>query len=411
MSARGRAGKTAMKISVDPGRRAYPAVIAFVGAVSLCACGARELTVGGDGGAGDAGLEAGTDAGATDSGAADAGRTVTLSNLALPTDTAGDELVTGEVSVLSWGGAYYFYWGNCRGVDCCSSLLGCADCCFSPPSPRYPDTCVYADGHAVVAYRTTDFLAWEPLGVALPVANRKAGIMFRPRVVRRAGSGTFIMWYEDRWDGQTGYAIAESATPGGPFHTIADTVVLHGDGRTGDFHLFVDDDASVYHVRTGIVIERLTADLTAGTGDFYTLSLPAYPSVEAPVMFKRDGRYYLLAGVDCCACAGGSNILVYTADHPLGPFTLQSDVGSNATPFDASVPDHYVTGAQGSEVMRVPGADGAPQFVWLGNQWVTSRDPGHPRDHDLLYWSVLQFDGDGRILHIVHQDAATLSLP
>ena len=340
-----------------------------------------------------------------------AGRTVTLSNLSLPKDTAGNDLITGESSVLSWGGAYYVYfndWGSCPGVDCCSSLLGCADCCFDPPSSRYPDTCVYANGHTVVVYRTTDFHTWEPLGVALPLANRKAGILFRPRVVYRASSGTFLMWYEDRWEGQTGYAIAESPTPEGPFVTIADTVNLHGTGRTGDFYLFVDDDGTAYHVRTGIVIEKLTPDFTAGTGDYYSLSLP---SVEAPLMFKRTGVYYLLAGVDCCACAGGSNVLVYTAEHPLDPFTFQSDVGSNPSRFSAHVPDHYVTGAQATDVIRVPAADGSLQFLWLGNQWVTAGGPGHPRDRDLLYWSVLRFDGDAQIQHLARQDAVTLSLP
>ena len=102
------------------------------------------------------------------------GRSVTLSNRSLPKDTAGNDLVTGEASVLAWGGAYYVYfndWGSCPGVDCCSSPLGCADCCFSPPSAQYPDTCVYADGHTVVVYRTTDFQTWEPQGVALPACQ------------------------------------------------------------------------------------------------------------------------------------------------------------------------------------------------------------------------------------------------
>jgi len=335
---------------------------------------------------------------------------VTLSNLVLPKDTAGNELITGEASVLSWDGAYYFYfndWGSCPGVDCCSSLLGCADCCFSPPTPQYPDTCVYANGHSVVVYRTNDFRTWEPLGEALPPTNRKDGIVFRPRVVYRPSSRTFLMWYEDRWDGQTGYAIAESATPEGPFFTIADTVNLDGPGRIGDFYVFVDDDGTAYHVRTGFVIEKLTADFTAGTGEYYTLSLPIG---EAPLMFRNNGRYYLLVGSDCCACVGGSNILVYTADQPLGPFTFQSDVGSNPSPFNLHVPDHFVTNAQGSEVIRVPSADGSLQFLWLGNQWVTAEGPDHPRDHDLLYWSMIGFDEKGQIQQFVRQDAITVSL-
>jgi hypothetical protein len=127
-------------------------------------------------------------------------------------------------------------------------------------------------------------------------------------------------------------------------------------------------------------------------------------------MFKRDGTYYLLAAIDCCACIGGSNVLVYTSDRPLGPFVFRGDVGSNPTPFHLHVPDHYVTGAQASDVIRIPAADGTAQFLWLGNQWVTASDPGRPRDHDLLYWSVLHFDAAGNVEHLLHEDTVTLSL-
>jgi hypothetical protein len=48
--------------------------------------------------------------------------------------------------------------------------------------------------------------------------------------------------------------------------------------------------------------------------------------------------------------------------------------------------------------------------MWLGNQWVTAGGPGQPRDHDLLYWSVLRFDDRGQIQQLVHQDTVSLSL-
>jgi hypothetical protein len=66
-------------------------------------------------------------------------------------------------------------------------------------------------------------------------------------------------------------------------------------------------------------------------------------------------------------------------------------------------------------------------------RWVTSTLPGRPRDHDLLYWAVLevclaspgpntpaawvvvvvavQFDGTGKIQQLVWQDTVTISLP
>lgn len=51
--------------------------------------------------------------------------------------------------------------------------LVAASCCFNPPSPQYPDPCVYTNNHSVVAYATKDFETWDYLGVALPLDSRK----------------------------------------------------------------------------------------------------------------------------------------------------------------------------------------------------------------------------------------------
>jgi hypothetical protein len=337
---------------------------------------------------------------------------VVLNNTQLPLDTTGNLLVTGEATVLQVASTYYFYfnnWGGCPGVDCCTSITGCASCCFNPPSPQYPDACVYTNNHSVVVYSTSDFSNWDYLGVALPLANRVTGIEFRPQVVYNAASKLYIMWYEDRWSGQTGYAVATSPVPQGPFTTIANTVKVQGIGRVGDYDLFVDDDGQAYQARTGLTIEKLAPNYTATTGVVYNMS---NPNVEAPTMFKRNGIYYLLAGVGCCGCIGGSNIEVYTATSPLGPYTYAGDVGTNTSQaFNAFSPLNYVTHAQASKVFTVPAADGSLQYVWLGNQWVTSQQPGNPRNHDLLYWSIIQFDETGGIQQFVHQDSIVLSLP
>ena len=69
----------------------------------------------------------------------------------------------------------------------------------------------------------------------------------------------------------------------------------------------MDDDGKAYHVRTGVVIEELTADMCNVTGRFYAFS---DSGVEGPSMFKRGGTYYLTLGEGCCACRGGSNVVV-----------------------------------------------------------------------------------------------------
>jgi len=162
------------------------------------------------------------------------GRGTTLSNVGpLPRDEEGRPLITGETSVLTVNGTHYFYvndWGSCASVDCCASAGGCASCCFVPPSPLYPDPCVFADGHRVVVYATQDLAQWRLLGVALPPANRPRGIEFRPHIIHNAKRQEYVMWYEDRPPPSTkpghkfdskGYNVAVSSSPAGPFETIA----------------------------------------------------------------------------------------------------------------------------------------------------------------------------------------------
>ena len=340
-------------------------------------------------------------------------RFVTLSNVVLPRDTTGAQLITGELSVLPHGGLFFLYandWGNCSGIDCCPSSAGCASCCFTAP-PYSPDLCVYTPGHSVVAYSTPDFSTFTPLGVVLPTSARRAGVEFRPQVVWNAATATAVMFYEDRWTGggsNPGYAVATARTPAGPFTTLADTVRFAGIGRIGDYDVFVDDDGVAYHVRTGLTVQRLDENYTAPIGA--PTNIPN-PGVEGPAMFKRKGVYYLLVGVGCCACKGGSNVIVYVAPTPLGPFTLRGDVGSNKTGghvFNAHSPYNYVTKAQQSKVVVVEGAGGGePQYLWIGNQWVT----GGARDRDLLYFAVLNFSSDGNITQMVYSETVELSVP
>lgn len=331
---------------------------------------------------------------------------VALSNTHLPHDTKGELLLTGEASILKVGEAYYLYfnnWGGCPGVDCCESSGGCASCCFKGPS----DPCVYTNNHSVVVYKTGNFQDYEYRGVALNTSARLPGIVFRPQVIYNKQTQRYIMWYEDRHKGQRGYAVAAAPEPEGPFETIKNSVKMAGKGRddgSGDFSLLVDDDGLAYHVRDGFVIEQLDANYTGGTGNFGLLNTPK-PS-EGPTFFKRNDTYYILPGTSCCACKGGSSIYVYTAPSPLGPYTFRGDIGSNPQPFDPHSPSNYVTNAQASAVFEVDG-----QFVWVGNQWVSSRESGHPRNHDLLYWTVFDFNDDGSIKQVVYNESAILSIP
>jgi hypothetical protein len=271
---------------------------------------------------------------------------------------------------------------------------------------------VYTTNHTVVAYSTRDFSSgsWRYLGEALPPAARLPGIEFRPQVVFNGSH--YLMWYEDRWSSgaNRGYALAASAAAAGPFSTVSDSVVMGGSGRVGDFDVFVDPASGRgYHVRTGLSIQPLDATLSRPEGAAVDVPLP---SVEGPAMFARAGVYYLLAGVGCCACRGGSNVVVFTAPSPMGPWARRGDVGSNhSAPFAKASPFNYVTRAQQTKVVPVPGAAGELQYLWIGNQWVTSQAPGAPRNKDLLFFALLNFSADGNISQMEWADEALLSVP
>ena len=99
-----------------------------------------------------------------------------------------------------------------------------------------------------------------------------------------------------------------------------------------------DDDGSAYHVRTGLTVVRLNDNFTGPQEHVCDLSTPR--KTEAPVLFKRRGKYYVLAGACCCICTGGSNIIVMMADSIRGPWTFAGDVGSNPTHFDRHSPNN-----------------------------------------------------------------------
>ena len=352
-------------------------------------------------------------------------RIVTLSNVKLPVDQHGEQLITGEADVMFHEDAFYLYfnnWGTCPGVNCCDDPKGCATCCFNNPPHPYIKGCEnptngsnpYGQLHTVQAYKTTDFASFENLGVALALGARLPGIEFRPHVVYNKKTSLFVMWYEDRGSNLQGYSVATSSSPGGPFKTQHYNVTLPGKGRTGDYDVFVDDDGSAYHVRTGFDVVKLNDEYTGPGEHLSTFKTPK--ASEGPVMFKRNGKYYVLTGTGCCACLGGSTIYVDMADSLSGPWTYAGDIGSNTTnghKFDPHSPYNYVTKAQASAVFEVKGTSDS-SFVWMGNQWNSGCAgktvcPG-PRQHDLLYWTVLKFNDDGTLKQVDYEEQITFDM-
>lgn len=125
--------------------------------------------------------------------------------------------------------------------------------------------------------------------------------------------------------------------------------------------------------------------------------------VEAPAIFKRGGLYYALFGKCCCFCGHGSGIGVYTADHPLGPWSYHENIGCSETPkpgcgcgmIDPDRALHCdalygksITKAQQNFVMPVQTTSGTVH-VWTGDMWQSASDG--IKAHDLQFWTPLTF--------------------
>ena len=229
----------------------------------------------------------------------------------------------------------------------------------------------------------------------------------RPHVVYNNVTRQFVLWYEDR--PESGYSVATSQNPGGPFKTIHSNISMPGTGRIGDFDLFVDNDGVAYHIRTGFDIVQLDSTYTGV--DQLVSSFKTPESTEAPILFRRDDMYYAFVGRDCCYCLGGSNVFWLTASSIRGPWTLRGDVGSNPGPFDPHSPNNYVTRGQGQKVFPVHTRSG-PSLLYLGCQWGSGlkQHPPGPRHHDLFFWQLIQFSENGSVIQFEFSDSVNFEL-
>ena len=358
-----------------------------------------------------------TDAAAAGAAAKGSSR-VSLSNVALPKDTDGKTLLSGEVDVLvldvNGTATYHLYinnWGGCKGVDCCPSDEGCLSCCFdaSPthPIPVYNDSCVYASNHSIHLYTTVDFVSWENKGAVF--TQTTPGVLYRPHVVHSRGGlpeRQFLMWirncstYELHGEG---YAVLAARYAAGPFLPIAGNVLPPPDGSTmTDHDVHVDPNDGVGYLVRGGYVNKLVSDYTAVDPKVPAVTFPMPASGETPCMFQRKRKWFILTGYHCCACKGGSNIWVVTADHPLGPWRYIGDIGLNksTSPAKSFLPDgaprvhspySFSTRSQVATVFKIIN-NSSETVVFLGNQWVTASSPGRPRNQDLFFWAALDFD-------------------
>jgi len=282
----------------------------------------------------------------------------------------------------------------------------------------------------VHVYSSKDLYNWRDEGIALKVSDdpeseiQKGCIIERPKVIFNSKTKKFVMWFHLEFKGtgyrtaRTGVAVSDMAT--GPYRYLRSyepnggkwplnmpekyrSIKLPGEYKNRapisrkirdrkqvredlinglyiirdfsgamarDMTLFVDDDGKAYHIHSSeenitLHISELTDDYTDFTGK-YVRVLP-YRSNEAPAVFKRKGKYYLLSSG--CSSWNPNAARSAVADSIFGPWKELANPAVGTNPQNGLGPEKTF-GAQSTFVLPVRGKKDA--YIAMFDIWCPS---------------------------------------
>ena len=207
-------------------------------------------------------------------------------------------------------------------------------------------------------------------------------VVERPKVAFNPKTRKFVMWMHidtaDYQSARAGVAFADSPT--GPFKYLGSVKPEGGDSR--DQTLFVDDDGKAYRIyasewNKATYISLLSEDWLKHTGRY----IKVFPgqSLEAHIVFKRQGKYYLFAS----ECTGWDPNPTHAAvaDSIWGPWR---ELGNPCLGPNADTSFH----SQGAYVFQVAGK--ADAYIFMADRWRKSDLPD-----SRCVWLPLLFNNDG----------------
>jgi beta-galactosidase len=240
----------------------------------------------------------------------------------------------------------------------------------------------------VSCYSSTDLLNWKNEGIVLPAESdnpasdlHPSKVFERPKVIRNPKTGKYVLFtHADTADYE--YArigVAISASPTGPYDYLGSMQPNGNDSR--DMTVFQDDDGKAYLFfssewnKTLHIIE-LSEDYLHPTSNEARAFIDQ--SREAPAVFKRNGKYYIISS----GCTGWdpNRAELAVADSPLGPWTV---LGDPCTGKDSEITFY----AQSTFVFPVAGMKDS--FIAMFDRW----NKENLRDSRYV-WLPVQFDGE-----------------
>ncbi|MFG3257436.1 RICIN domain-containing protein [Streptomyces sp. NPDC048172] len=234
----------------------------------------------------------------------------------------------------------------------------------------------------VSAYRSKDLKNWEFRKHVLTQKTDpelESANIERPKVMFNKATGKFVMWMhkENASDyGEARAAVAVSDTVDGDYAWKGSFRPL--DHMSRDITTFVDDDGTGYMISAAnenrdLHLYKLNDDYTKV--DKLVRKLWEGQSREAPAMFKRDGRYFLLTSG---ATGWSPNQQKYSsAESITGDWSGLQDIG-----------DSKAYGSQTAYVLPVQGSSGT-SYLYMGDRWGNSMG-GNVNDSQYV-WLPLEF--------------------
>lgn len=287
----------------------------------------------------------------------------------------------------------------------------------------------------VTCYSSTDLYNWKNEGVALAVSENpespivRGSVIERPKVIYNTKTGKYVMYFHLELRGQgynaahVGVAVSDQVT--GPYEFVKNGRVnagkwplnmteaqrtssvqlsnfkewwtpewmaatkdgmfvrrdFHGGQMSRDMTLFVDDDGKAYHIYASeenltLHIAELTDDYLDYTGKYICVEPGGHN--EAPAIFKKDGRYYMITS-GCTGWAPNAARLL-TANHIMGIWTLHPNPAKGK---DAELTFH----SQSTYIIPVQGKKDA--FIFMADRW----RPNNPIDGRYIWLPVLFENG------------------
>ena len=239
----------------------------------------------------------------------------------------------------------------------------------------------------ISCYSSRNLVNWEYRGNVLPAVTNDSShdlyidkVAERPKVVYNERSDKFIMWlHVDSMDySRARCGVATSDRPEGPFQYIKS---FSPNGQMArDLTVFVDDDTRAYLFTSSednavIHISELSYDYLSTTANYSRIFVGRY--MEAPTIFKRDGKYYFI-GSGCTAWKPNAARSA-VASSILGPW---KELGNPCRGKDANTTFY----SQSTYVLPVSGSN-SDRFIFMADRW-NEKDLSHSR----YTWLPITFD-------------------